>query len=268
MYERPICPQPQSPLLRLPTELRLQICSNMTLLPSTIDWNGAFFSCRQLHADMLNQLYSKEHATIHMKAFPFVGPRRSHPVFGWMRSLYLTIDLERGWRHDLNDFKKLYALHLDDLQLLLQGEPKSDLRYPGISTPYGDLTTIGPPKLATPSGQLEPIGVDVVVNCKKITLTLDHLANGNGARDKQITYEVAFKGTDQMYLFTVIQNREGQQVERSYTFDMRFETPTPLPPHEVEETHHDECVIKQVGNSCKVCEKEVNELSKPLCVIL
>ncbi|KAJ4373698.1 hypothetical protein N0V86_007841 [Didymella sp. IMI 355093] len=216
---------------------------------------------------MLDQLYSKQHATIHMKSFPCVGPRRSHPVFGWIRSLYLTIELERGWRHNLNSFKKLYALHLDDLQLLLQGEPKPDLRYPGISILYGDLTTVGPPMLATPSSQLEPIGADVVVNCNKIVLTLDHLANGNGARDKQTTCEVAFKGTNQMYLFTVIQNKEGQQIERSYTFDTRFETPTPLPPHEVEEEgHHGECAIKHVESSCKVCE-EFDELSKSLCMI-
>lgn len=229
MYGRPVDAQPQSPLLGIPAELRLLICSDMTLLPSKIDWNGAFFSCRQLHNDMLDQL-DPNNSTYN---FPCVRSGAVQPVFGWIRSLTCTIELKWGWRVDRIDFKQLYSLHLDELQLLHTGEPHEHRRYPVIEIPYGDLTTFGPPVLTTPSGQLQPIGanVDMIINCKNITLTLEQIAIDNGTRDKQTTYEVAFKGTDKMYLFTVIQNKEGQQVERSYTFDTRFEAPTPLPLH-------------------------------------
>lgn len=122
------------------------------------------------------------------------------------------------------------------------------------------------PLLATPSGQLQRVGTDVdtVINCKKITLTLGHLASVAGARDKQTTYEVAFKGTNKIYLFTVIQNKEGKQVERSYTFDTRFETPTPLPPLELS----DEVLKKEHTNMCANCDAEVDELAKTLCAAL
>lgn len=121
MYERPACPQPQSPLLGLPAELRLLICSSLTILPSTTDWNGAFFSCRQLHPDMLDQLDPND-STYN---FPCVRSGATHPVFGGIRNLSVIMELEKGWRVSRIDFKQLYALHLDELQLFLQGEPRT-----------------------------------------------------------------------------------------------------------------------------------------------
>ncbi|KAF1928287.1 uncharacterized protein M421DRAFT_157853 [Didymella exigua CBS 183.55] len=268
IYERSVRHQPQSPLLRLPAELRLEICSNMSLSPTTVDWNGAFFSCLQLHNDMLTKLHSKQEAIKYMKVPSCLNFRGAHPVFGWIRNMYLIIELNLGWRDHLHAFKKLYTLHLDDLQFLLIGEPRLGERYPGIATPYGDLTTLGPPGLATPSGQLEPAGTNVVINCKKITLTLDHLANVEGARDKQTCYEVAFQGTDIMYLFTVVQNKQGQQVERSYTLDTRFEMPTPLPPQDEEEDEYDKCANKRGDDTCGDCAEGIDELQQTLCAIL
>lgn len=261
MYERPACPQPQSPLLGLPAELRLLICSNMTLLHSTTDWNGAIFSCRQLHQDMLDELDPNDSKY----NFPCVRSGVAHPDFGWIRNLSIMMELDKGWRVSRIYFKQLYALHPDKLQLLLGGEPCSR-PYPGVQTPYEDLTTVRLPLLATPSGQLQRIGTDVdtVINCKKITLTLEPLASVAGARDKQTIYEVAFKGTNNMYLFAVIQNKEGKQVGRSYTFDTRFETPTPLPPR----APSDELVEKEHTNTCAVCDAEVDELAKTLCAAL
>ena len=188
MCGRSICPQPRSPLLGLPAELRLLIRSNMTLLPSTTGWNGAFFSCCQLHRDMLDQLDGNS-----KYSFSCVQSGAAHPVFGWIRSLTCSIELEKGWRITRVDLKQLYALYLDELQLLT-GELR-ERRYPGIETPYGDLTTLGPPMLAASSGQLQSVGadVDMVINCKKITLTLEQLASADDARDKQTTYEVALR---------------------------------------------------------------------------
>lgn len=264
IYGHPICSQPRSPLLGLPAELRLLICSHMTLLPSTTDWNGAFFSCRQLHQDMLDQL-NPNNITYN---FLYVRSGAAHPVFGWIRSLICTIELEKGWCTTRIDLKQLYALQLDELQLLLTGEPR-ECRYPGIQTPYRDLTTLGPPMLATPSGQLQPVGADinVVINCKKITLTLEQLASADYARDKQTTYEVAIKGTNKMYLFTVIQNRDGQQVERSYTFDTRFETSTPLPPYEAWDEEDSKEHTDKTCLDCD-CDNEMDQLQKTLCVVL
>jgi hypothetical protein len=70
-----------------------------------------------------------------------------------------------------------------------------------------------------------------------------------------------------MYLFTVIQNKEGQQVERSYTFDTRFEAPTPLPLHK---PWDEEDLKKPKDNTCSNydCDTEMDELQKTLCVVL
>jgi hypothetical protein len=264
IYGHPICSQPRSPLLGLPAELWLLICSNVTLLPSTTDWNGAFFSCRQFHHDMLDQL-NPNNSTYN---FPCVRSGPAHPVFGWIRSLTCTIELEKGWCTTRIDFKQLYVLHLDELQLLLTGGPR-ERRYPDIQTLYGDLTTLGPPMLATPRGQLQPVGADinVVINCKKTTLTLEQLASADYARDKQTTYEVAFGGPNKMYLFTVIQNRDGQQVERSYAFDTRFETPTPLSPYEAWDGEDSKEHTDKTRLDCD-CDDEMDQLQKTLCVVL
>jgi len=70
-----------------------------------------------------------------------------------------------------------------------------------------------------------------------------------------------------MYLFTVIQNKDGQQVERSYTFDTRFEAPTPLPPYE----SWDEEEVKKPKDNIRLecnCDTKMDELQKTLCVVL
>ena len=54
---RPMSFQPASRLLSLPSELRLLICHHMYISPELgIDFTGAFYSCRQLQKDMLNEL--------------------------------------------------------------------------------------------------------------------------------------------------------------------------------------------------------------------
>ena len=68
---RPMSFQPASRLLSLPSELRLLICHHMHISPELgVDFLGAFYSCRQLQKDMLDELrpafdldnYVNEHA--------------------------------------------------------------------------------------------------------------------------------------------------------------------------------------------------------------
>jgi hypothetical protein len=214
----------QSQLLLLPTELRLKICSYMTIVPADIDWKwkGAFFSCTQLHKDMLDQLSPAQDMERFLKTKvklpqPREGryritPGLPHPFFGWVRSLTVHIPLSEDWSEVM---QQLYPLYLDELKVQLIN--KEGMR-PRIELPWGDLKSTVPPLLTTK----EPRRVELAVNCKKITVTLYPLNRVEGARSKVTSFDVTLPDTDITFLFTIVETSEAQQVERSYTFKNRF----------------------------------------------
>lgn len=215
----------QSPLLRLPPELRLEICSYMTIAPAKIDWEwkGAFFSCTQLHKDMLDRLPPTQEMVRfldtevelpqHIDQPYRILPGPPHPFFGWIRSLTIHIPLSEDWTEVM---RQLYPLCLDELKVLLIDD--EGLRHHRISLPYGDLKSTVPPLLMTK----KPFGEELVMNCKKITVTLHLLNKVEGARHKETSFEVTLPDTDINYLFTIVEDKDERQVERSYTFNDRF----------------------------------------------
>src|SRR5690349_17787985 len=70
--------EPKSQILALPVELRLMICSYMTLSPTdfeSVAWKGAYFTCRQLHEDMRKQLKPEQDLENHVKS---IRPSLNH----------------------------------------------------------------------------------------------------------------------------------------------------------------------------------------------
>ncbi|KAF9691165.1 hypothetical protein EKO04_010604 [Ascochyta lentis] len=224
---RSILWQGRSPLLNLPGELRLQVCSHMALSPVTLDWTGAFFSCRQLHHDMVQQLppvTEMEECLQHIVATQPESsdvlpceliPGLPHPLFSWVRHVALKLYVPNGWKPMM---PRLYALHLDNLQILLVSDKDARHTSRSIPLPYGDLKTLRPPYLWNHKAK-------ITMNCKKITLILYELAKADGARAKETSYNLTLPGTEIVYLFTIVQNKEEKQIQRSYTFNSRFKLP-------------------------------------------
>ncbi|KAH6639050.1 hypothetical protein C7974DRAFT_387765 [Boeremia exigua] len=231
VYTRPVISEQKSPLLRLPTELRFQICSYMSLSPDTVEWNGAFFSCRLLHNDMINELRPAREMQRFLQAETMrislepqaVQPELADcphklsyglpsPLFGWIRNVTVHVPVVNGW---LDTMHNVYPLYLDELRLILVKSKEQGNR--GIRLPYHDLKSANPPYLLD---EFRP--AEITVNCKKITMTLDVPAN---PRRKKISYELQVPHAEVTYLFTIVQTKKRQQVERSYTFKDRFTLP-------------------------------------------
>ena len=218
----------QSRLLLLPTELRLKICFYMTIVPAKMDWEwkGAFLSCTQLHKDMLDQLSPALDMERFLKIkvkLPRDRERRyridsglPHPFFGWVRSLTIHIPTSEDWTEVM---QQLYPLYLDEINVQLID--KKGLYPRRISLPWGDLKSTAPPLLQTKKSR----EVELVVNCKKITVTLYPLNMARGARSKVTSFEVTLPDTDITFLFTIVETSKAHQVERSYTFENRFRLP-------------------------------------------
>ena len=217
-----------SRLLLLPTELRLKICSYMTIVPAKTDWGwkGAFLSCTQLHKDMLNQLSPALDMERFLKTKVKLPQDRErlyridsglpHPFFGWVRSLTIHIPTSEDWTEVM---QQLYPLYLDELNVLLIDKKTF---YPRrTELPWGDLKSTAPPLLYTK----KPREVELVMNCKKITVTLYPLNTARGARSKVTSFEVTLPDTDITFLFTIVETSKAHQVERSYTFKNRFRLP-------------------------------------------
>jgi hypothetical protein len=197
----------------------------MTIAPAKIDWEwkGAFLSCAQLHKDMLDRLpptqemvrFSQTEVRLpqHKERRYRIAPGLPHPFFGWVRSLTIHIALSEDWTEVMS---QLYPLYLDELHVLLKDS--KHLRQHRITLPWGDLKSTAPPLLTTKKSR----EVELVVNCKKITVTLYPLNRVKGARSKVTSFEVTLPDTDITFLFTIVETSKAHQVERSYTFKNRF----------------------------------------------
>jgi hypothetical protein len=217
--ENSISPQPDSQLLSLPTELRLTICRFMTLSPEFADslaWRGAYESCRRLHKDMRDELDPASDliryvADLQSPLRITIGQPRL--FLGVIRDL--TIYLARPTGRDRRPYatlESLARLYLDHLHIIFTGD-----RFDG---PERDMKTFDPGHLVkwTEVGE---------VNCKKITLTIESLANAEGGRHKTTEFTNIIPGSQILYLMTIVQDSGGRQVERAFESATRFR---PLPP--------------------------------------
>ncbi|KAF2827098.1 hypothetical protein CC86DRAFT_370153 [Ophiobolus disseminans] len=223
-----ILPQPASRLLSLPTELRLLVCSYMTLSPEyteSLAFRGAYLSCRLLHQDMRNALVPEQDLVKYMASkrqlwTPAVHTNVSlgplHPFLGLIRSLTIRIPVPTGgrWQSDcLVVLRSLYALYLDDLHVVMTGAHNNSL-------PYGDMKSFGP-----------SLFMDFVrkeaVNCRKVTFTLDSLSRAEGGRAMSTVLAIHEESTNIRYHLTIVQNKEEKQVERAFKSSSRFKPECP-----------------------------------------
>ncbi|KAF1848169.1 uncharacterized protein K460DRAFT_353187 [Cucurbitaria berberidis CBS 394.84] len=220
-----IQPQQASRLLSLPTELRLMICKYMTLSPASADslaWKGAYFACRQLQNDMRAELkpeqdLAKYIASNHASWQPDITVGLRHPQLNLIRDIAVHTpipghgyDIERFWSKTMSS---LYALYLNHLQVILTGCHFYRL-------PYYDLKS-----------WRSHLFIDYVgkgkVHCKKVTFTIDELANEMNGRKMCTRIANVIPGTKILYLMEIVQDGVGRQTERVYSSEVRFR-PLPL----------------------------------------
>ena len=223
-------PQPQraSRLLSLPTELRLIICGYMTLSPASADslaWKGAYFACRQLHDDMRNELKPEEDLskfiatnqtlwtnTDHQWSITIGLP---HPQLDLIRDVKIHAPITWCLRGtcSLDTVSSLYTLYLNHLHIILVG--RDQRRFPSDG-----LKSWHPPLFMNRVRNGK-------VHCKKITFTIDGLANVKDGREKSTQIANMVPDTKILYLLEIVQDKAGRQTERVYSSDVRFK-PLPL----------------------------------------
>jgi hypothetical protein len=137
-----ILPQPSSRLLSLPTELRLLVCSFITLSPEHADslaFRGAYTSCRRLHQDMRDQLDPSQDLPRYIAAQAWSDSIRSHitlggptPFLGLIRDLTIRVPVPPSvrWQKPCSVvLPSLYSLYLDRLHVVLTGSSMHALPY-------------------------------------------------------------------------------------------------------------------------------------------
>jgi hypothetical protein len=221
LAEEKIVPQPASALLALPAELRLMICSYMTLSPESADsllWWNAFISCHRLHKDMRDQLNpandlvqylakqqpSWTHGT---EDSPIATLRLPRPYLGVIRdiTLHTSIPTLYGYRGLETALTSLYSLYLDELHVVFTGS-----RF--FRLPYGCMKSF-------PSEYFIDYVSKGKVNCGKVTFTIEKLAGG---KTKQTIIENIIPKTNISYVLTIVQDENEAQVERAFESNLRF----------------------------------------------
>jgi hypothetical protein len=165
----PVVEQPDSPLLSLPAEVRLIIASHIDLSLETVDYLGAYYTFRQLQADMWNQLQPARDLSKlindnrsawshgHEPTIKF-GPL--HPQLRLLRNVTITVLVPNNRIGGLccqKTLADLYSLYLNSLNVVMTG--RTGYR----PLPNGDMKS-WPPEYF--------IGfvVNGKLNCKKIRL--------------------------------------------------------------------------------------------------
>jgi hypothetical protein len=216
-----ILPQPSSRLLSLPTELRLLVCSFMTLSPESADslaFRGAYTSCRRLHQDMRDQLDPSQDLPRYIAAQTWNDRIRSHvtlggptPFLGLIRDLTIRVPIPPSvrWQKPCSEvLPSLYSLYLDRLHVVLTGAAVHAL-------PYADMKSFH-----------DSYFIDFVkrgvVNCRNVTFTIHTLSRAQGGREKRTTIENLAPESEIRYRLTIVEGKGGKQVERAFESDSRF----------------------------------------------
>jgi hypothetical protein len=222
--DKAILPQPDSQLLNLPTELRLTICRFMTLSPEFADslaWRAAYEYCRRLHQDMRDELGPANDlppyiAKLQSSAVRPLGIILGQPLPFLRQIRDLVVHLHNlvgtdSWPYD--NPESVVRLYLDHLHIIFTGG--------GFDGAQRNLKTFDPGHLV----KWTEVGK---VNCKKITLTLEGLADANGGFTMTITgFSNVIQDSQIPYSMTIVQTLGGWQVERVFESATRFR---PLPP--------------------------------------
>ncbi|KAF1968765.1 hypothetical protein BU23DRAFT_602041 [Bimuria novae-zelandiae CBS 107.79] len=238
--------QPQSPLLRLPRELRAMIYRHFTLSPLSGDfpyWQGAYFTCRQMHWEIRNEVPPQKafdevvdlvakcshrnstafgHAAgLMVLATLTVAPGFLSSPFDLLQEVVLTMDKGSLACHltppplGCTMLSRLYSCYLKRLQIVLTGTVSNH-----YALPYGDMKS-------TDRKLIAPFAARGEINCVTITYTLQALAAAQNGRVNTTTIENTFADLCIPYQLTIVQDRAGRQTERSYTSATRFKVVTP-----------------------------------------
>ncbi|KAF1948265.1 hypothetical protein CC80DRAFT_556495 [Byssothecium circinans] len=216
-----IVAQPNSRLLSLPPELRLEIYEYMNLSPEAPDhlqWLGGYFTCRQLQSEIRDHLKPEESLEVytnltcpwHQDIPVVILPAPSFEQFGLVQELTVRIPIPRisSTFCCSRVLITLYALYLNNLNVVFTGDIKHRL-------PYGDLKSVK-----------SEFFLDAVerglVNCKAVTFTLDFLANIEDGRVKTVKLENELKKSRVVYSLVITQDKKDQQSERTYSSASRF----------------------------------------------
>ncbi|KAH7413706.1 hypothetical protein DE146DRAFT_638378 [Phaeosphaeria sp. MPI-PUGE-AT-0046c] len=238
--------QPAGGLLSLPPEIRLQICSYITLspeFPDSVANRGILGACCQLQLDMFEEHGPAKDLNAFMAApgRPWVDSPCTHlavalgpplPFLRFTRNVTLHLprallspysELRRGRQSALpreciceSTLEHLCGLYLDRLQVLFEdGSPQredaqDDEEYLTVKSlqPYLFQNYVQAGK----------------VNCRTVTFTVQRLAEAEGGRDKSTTLDMADEKTGIAYTMTIVQDKEERQVERGFSSETRFKT--------------------------------------------
>ncbi|KAF1993488.1 hypothetical protein P154DRAFT_527724 [Amniculicola lignicola CBS 123094] len=211
-----------SSLLSLPMELRLLMYDYMTLSPlseGADDWTGLYYSCWQTVDEMQGYLKPLQGVkdfldTEEERWNEWHGgwPLRALPRYSFGVLVEVSLSLPANLVHDrnlelitFNRLSPLFKLYINHLVLKL----------PGI--PHGDLKSI-------PRAWHAYYDRFQQLNCKTLTITLEHMVGAEGGRSKSTSLDNTFKckGCVIPYTLTIVQDKDDDHVEKVYHSATRF----------------------------------------------
>jgi hypothetical protein len=238
---REIASQSQSPLFNLPGELRLMVYSYFSLSPLSAEFpdsRGAYFTCRRLQSELRAELRT-EKVINEIKgmvsdcsnrcspgdiAIVLPPTRREYvPSFSLLQVVRLYISSDYLIFHlmqepgECNVLSRLYGYYLENLHIVVSKRRSINWEF----FPWDDMKSMDH-KLMAPFVALGR------VNCSKITFTLEHMIEADTDEGKTTTIENIFPGTDISYQLTIVEDGNGNQLQRSYASSTRFKTLTEL----------------------------------------
>jgi len=191
----------------------------------SIDFLGAFYSCRQLQKDMMDELgpafdldnYVNEHAEpCRHEPSMFVRVVPSAPRSHILRHVTVFVRVPRKdtrLRCCYNSVAGLFPLYLNELIVRLV--PRNYIGEYGKKLIYGDLKS-------WPNRLFLNYVVEGKVNCKKVRFSLPGLQKEDDGSDKTTPLEKTIPGTTILYSMHITEDKAGTQTERTYLSDVRF----------------------------------------------
>lgn len=135
------------------------------------------------------------------------------PIFSlwsscFLSGIILTIPIRHHDMYPTSVLQSVYELYLNHVMVKLQGTMGVD-----VLPPYGDLKSLDRQAFMgyVASGK---------VNCKRVTISIEYLANADGGREKFTDLD-NFEGNIP-YTLTIVQDSRGKQTEKSFFSPSRF----------------------------------------------
>ncbi|KAF2677644.1 hypothetical protein K458DRAFT_423714 [Lentithecium fluviatile CBS 122367] len=212
--------QPASQLLQLPMEIRLIIYKDITISPMSLNgsnWLGVYLTCRQLNLELRDAL-KPENDVENITGITCNGrghnPRIviSNPAyerFGLIQEVTISMPIPGRFFCCGEALERLYKLWLRHLRVVLTGEDDG-----GSMMVYDDLKSFHPSIFIYFAEQGQ-------VNCKAVTFTLESLADAEEGRSLSTSLENTLRN-GVPYTLKIVQDKDGQQSERTYSSASRF----------------------------------------------